>query len=154
MEQRVDWMSGSNRTGGGSGILNLYLSRARRHRLLSREEEVALATRIREGDEVAWEELVQCNLRLVVSIARRYIGQGLEFADLIQEGNLGLMRAARDFDATFGTKFSTYATWWIKQAIGRSLSNKASMIRVPVHAADKEKTINGARNRLQSATGR
>jgi len=147
-------MSGSNRTGGGSGILNLYLSRARRHRILSREEEAALATRIQEGDEVAWEELVQCNLRLVVSIARRYIGQGLEFADLIQEGNLGLMRAARDFDATFGTKFSTYATWWIKQAIGRSVSNKASMIRVPVHAADKEKTVNGARNRLQSATGR
>src|SRR3954452_18476387 len=113
-------------------VLGLYLSRARRHRILSREEEAALSARIREGDEPAWEELVQCNLRLVVSIARRYVGRGVEFADLIQEGNLGLMRAARDFDATFGTKFSTYTIWWIKQSIGRAISYKASLIRVPV----------------------
>jgi RNA polymerase primary sigma factor len=93
-------------------------------------------------------------LRLVVSIARRYLGQGLEFADLIQEGNLGLMRAAWGFDAAFGTKFSTYATWWIKQSIGRAISNKASFIRLPVHAADEERVVNGARNHLQAATGR
>src|ERR671933_2057023 len=139
---------------GKTDILGLYLSRARRHRILSREEEAALSARIREGDETAWEELVSCNLRLVVSIARRYVGQGLEFADLIQEGNLGLMRAAWGFDAAFGTKFSTYATWWIKQSIGRAISNKASFVRLPVHAADEERVVNGARNHLQAATGR
>src|ERR687885_784137 len=143
-----------NETGQRADILGLYLSRARRHRILSREEEVALSTRIREGDETAWEELVECNLKLVISIARNYVGQGLEFADLIQEGNLGLMRAARSFDAAFGTKFSTYATWWIKQSIGRAISNKASLIRVPIHAVDKERTINGARNRIHATTGR
>jgi len=121
---------------------------------LSREEEAALSARIQEGDQTAWEELVRCNLRLVVSIARRYVGRGLDFADLIQDGNLGLMRAARGFDATFGTKFSTYATWWIKQAIARAISNKASLIRIPVHAANEERLANVARDRLQAATGR
>jgi RNA polymerase primary sigma factor len=154
MEQKIERVSSSNETGGGTNILSLYLSRARRHRILSREEEAALSARIREGDETAWEEVVRCNLRLVISIARRYVGQGLEFADLIQEGNLGLIRAAWDFDATFGTKFSTYATWWIKQSIGRALSNKASPIRIPVHLADKERAVNGARNSLQATSGR
>jgi RNA polymerase primary sigma factor len=140
--------------GGKSDVLRPYLSRARRHRILSREEEAALSARIQEGDQAAWEELVRCNLRLVVSIARRYVGRGLEFADLVQEGNLGLMRAARGFDAAFGTKFSTYATWWIRQAIGRAISSKASLIRLPVHAADEERILNGARERLQAAIGR
>ena len=140
--------------GRTSDVLRPYLSRAGRHRILSREEEAVLSARIQEGDQTAWEELVRCNLRLVVSIARRYVGRGLDFADLIQEGNLGLMRAARGFDAAFGTKFSTYATWWIKQAIGRAISNKASLIRLPVHAADEERVLNGARDRLQAAIGR
>src|SRR5215212_10652953 len=105
--------------GGNSDILRPYLTHARRHRILSRWEETALSKRIRQGDETAWEELVRCNLRLVISVARGYVGRGLEFNDLIQEGNLGLMRAAWGFDAGFGTKFSTYATWWIKQSIGR-----------------------------------
>jgi RNA polymerase primary sigma factor len=157
MEQKIEQTEGFNESGGRSGILGLHLSRAAQHRLLSREEEATLSRRIYQGDEAAWQELVRCNLRLVVSIARRYyVGQqqgGLEFADLVQEGNLGLMRAARGFDATFGTKFSTYATWWIKQAIGRAISNKASSIRVPVHAADQERLINGARERLQAASG-
>jgi RNA polymerase primary sigma factor len=131
-----------------------YLKRARKHRILSRGEEAVLSGRIREGDEAAWEELVWCNLRLVISIARRYVGRGLEFYDLIQEGNLGLMRAARSFDAAFGTKFSTYATWWIKQAIGRAISDKASLIRIPIHAADRERIVNGARNRFRATTGR
>ena len=135
-------------------VLDLYLSQARQHRLLSREEEAALSARIQEGDEAAWEEFVRHNLRLVVSIARSYVGRGLEFADLIQEGNLGLMRAARGFDAAFGTKFSTYATWWIKQSISRAISNKAAAIRVPIHAAEGERLVNGARNQLQAATGR
>ena len=154
MEQKIERASGSDKAGGGSDILVLYLLRARRHRILSRQEESALAARIREGDEAAWDELVRCNLKLVVSIARRYDGQGLELADLIQEGNLGLIRAAWDFDASFGTKFSTYATWWIKQSIGRALYNKALPIRIPVHIADKERAVNGARNSLQATTGR
>ena len=103
-------------------VLGLYLSRARRHRILGRQEEAELSSRIQKGDHNAWDELVGCNLKLVVSIARRYAGQGLELSDLIQEGNLGLMRAARGFDASFGTKFSTYATWWIRQSIGGSVS--------------------------------
>ena len=140
--------------GAEPDILGLYLARARRHAILSRPEEAALSARIREGDESAWEELVESNLRLVVSIARGYLGRGLEFADLIQEGNLGLMRAARTFDSAFGTKFSTYATWWIKQSISRAISNKASAIRVPIHAAEGERIVKGARNYLQSVTGR
>ncbi len=140
--------------GGKPDILGLYLSRARRHRILSRQEEAALSTQIQQGDEAAWEKLVRHNLRLVVSVARGYVGRGLEFADLIQEGNLGLMRAAWGFDAAFGTKFSTYATWWIKQSISRAISNKASPIRVPIHAADVERTVYGARNHLQAMSGR
>src|SRR5215210_3514443 len=139
---------------GQSDVLGLYLSRARQHKILSREEEAALSARIREGDESAWEELVRHNLRLVISVARGYVGRGLEFTDLIQEGNLGLMRAAWCFDADFGTKFSTYATWWIKQSIGRAISNKASPIRIPVHAAEAEKIVYGACNHFQSTTGR
>src|SRR5215208_4066588 len=139
---------------GRSGNLAPYMSRARQHRILSRKEEEALSARIREGDEAAWEELVRSNLRLVISIARGYMGRGLDFADLIQEGNLGLMRAARGFDAAFGNKFSTYATWWIKQSIGRALSNKASLIRMPIHAANAERSVNVARDHLQARTGR
>jgi RNA polymerase primary sigma factor len=154
MEQRIERTSGANGAGGGSNALSLYLSRAREHRILGREEEAELSSRIQEGDHDAWEELVGCNLKLVVSIARRYAGQGLELSDLVQEGNLGLMRAARGFDASFGNKFSTYATWWIRQAIGRALSNKASLIRIPVHAADQERSINAARERLRAETGR
>jgi len=154
MEQRTGQAPESNKTDGAPDIVGLYLSRARRHRILCREEEAALAVRIQKGDETAWEELVQCNLRLVVSIARQYIGRGLDFADLIQEGNLGVMRAARGFDAAFGNKFSTYATWWIKQSIGRALSNKASLIRIPVHTANEERSVNAARGHLQNATGR
>jgi RNA polymerase primary sigma factor len=131
-----------------------YLTSAGKHRILIREEEAALSVRIQEGDEAAWEELVQCNLRLVISIARRYLGQGIEFGDLIQEGNLGLMRAARSFDSAFGTKFSTYATWWIKQSISRTISNKASVIRIPAHAADRERIVNDARSQFQAKSGR
>src|SRR5829696_306234 len=155
MKQRTEQALGSSKAGAELDILGLYLSRARRHRILTRQEEADLAARISQGDEVAFEELVRCNLRLVVSIARRYVGgQGLEFVDLVQEGNLGLMRAARGFDASFGTKFSTYATWWIKQSIGRAISNKASLIRVPIHAANQERSLKAARSHLQTTTGR
>jgi RNA polymerase sigma factor (sigma-70 family) len=138
---------------GKLGNLGPYSSRPLQHKILSREEESVLSSRIREGDEAAWETLVRCNLRLVVSIARGCIGRGLEFADLIQEGNLGLMKAAWRFDATFGAKFSTYATYWIKQSIRRAISNKASVIRIPIHAANEERAVKGARNHLQTTTG-
>ena len=154
MEQRIERAEISEKASAGPEVLGLYLSRARQHRILSRQEEASLAARIQQDDEAAWEELVGCNLRLVISIARGYTGRGLEFTDLIQEGNLGLMRAARGFDADFGTKFSTYATWWIKQAIGRAIANKASPIRIPIHAAEQERILNSARNHLQSTTGR
>src|SRR5919202_6971135 len=154
MGQKVEQAAVSARKEAGPEILSLYLRRARRHRILSRQEEATLSTRIQDGDEAAWEELVQCNLRLVVSIARSYTGRGLEFADLIQEGNLGLMRAARGFDATFGTKFSTYATWWIKQSISRAISNKASLVRIPMHAANEERVLSATRNHLRVTTGR
>jgi RNA polymerase primary sigma factor len=154
MEQRIQQRTATRKSDAGTETLNLYLLHARRHRILSRREEAELSTRIKQGDEAAWEELVQCNLRLVVSVARGYMGRGLEFADLIQEGNLGLMRAARGFDAGFGTKFSTYAMWWIKQSIGRAISNKASSIRIPIHAAEEERAVHGARNQIQATTGR
>ena len=152
MKQKIK--RGASKTSDKLNVLGLYMSSARRHKILSRREEEVLARRIREGDEAAWNELVQCNLRLVISIARGYTGRGLDLSDLIQEGNLGLMRAARAFDASFGTKFSTYATWWIRQSITRAISNKASLIRIPIHAADEERTVSSARNNLQVATGR
>ena len=155
MEQRTE-RTANHSEGATSGpdILGVYLAEARRHRLLSRAEEAALCARIQAGDEEAWDELVRCNLRLVVSIARGYAGRGLEYADLIQEGNIGLMRAARGFDTKFGTKFSTYATWWIKQSMGRAISNNAVSSRLPIHAAEEERTVNGARKHLRSSTGR
>ncbi len=153
MEQTIE-RPVSGKAEAGPEAVNVYMLRARRHRLLSRRDEAALCARIREGDEEAWRELVRCNLRLVVSVARGYAGRGLELADLIQEGNLGLMRAARGFDADFGTKFSTYAMWWIKQSITRALGNKASTIRIPIHAAEQERAVHGARNHLQAVTGR
>ena len=158
MEQKIERAAaskkGSDGTGGELDVLGLYLSRARRHRILSREEEAELCARMQRGNEAAWDELVRCNLRLVVSIARGYVGRGLEYADLIQEGNLGLMRAARGFDAAFGTKFSTYASWWIKQAMSRAIANKSSLIRLPAHAAEKERAVSGARHHLHTTTGR
>ena len=154
MEQKIERIASYDKPSAEPSVFGLYLSQARRHRLLSRQEEAALAKRIGQGDQDAWQDLVRHNLRLVVSIARRYSGQGLEFSDLVQEGNLGLMRAARGFDPSFGTKFSTYATWWIKQAMGRAVSNKASFVRLPVHAANQERLLNGARARLQAAMGR
>ncbi len=154
MEQKVERAAASDRGGAGPEVVNLYLSRARRHRILSRREEAALSARIREGDESAWEELVQCNLRLVVSVARGYMGRGLEFADLIQEGNLGLMRAARGFDAAFGTKFSTYATWWIRQAITRAIADKGRTIRIPVHMVEKVNKFHRTHRRMTQTLGR
>src|SRR5881409_3590392 len=113
--------------------LGVYLSEIARIPLLTREEEQALARRARAGDEVAKQRMVEANLRLVVQIARRYLNRGLPLPDLIEEGNLGLLRAVEKFDAEHGARFSTYATWWVRQAIVRALANQARTIRLPVH---------------------
>ncbi len=113
--------------------LAVYLDEISRIPLLSREEEVALARRARAGDEAAKQRMIEANLRLVVQIARRYPNRGLPLPDLIEEGNLGLMRAVEKFDPERGTRFSTYATWWIRQAVVRALANQARIIRLPVH---------------------
>jgi RNA polymerase sigma factor (sigma-70 family) len=113
--------------------LGVYLQEISRIRLLSREEEQALARRVRAGDETAKQRMVEANLRLVVQIARRYLNRGLPLPDLIEEGNLGLIRAVEKFEPERGTRFSTYATWWIRQAVVRALANQARTIRLPVH---------------------
>ena len=119
--------------------VKVYLKEIGRVPLLSPDEEIELAKRIKEGDEAAKKRLSEANLRLVVSIAKRYLGRGMQFLDLIQEGNLGLIKAVEKFDYTKGFKFSTYATWWIRQAITRAIADQARTIRIPVHMVE---TIN------------
>ena len=119
--------------------VKVYLKEIGRVPLLSPEEEIDLATRMAQGDEAARKRLSEANLRLVVSIAKRYVGRGMQFLDLIQEGNLGLIKAVEKFDHTKGFKFSTYATWWIRQAITRAIADQARTIRIPVHMVE---TIN------------
>ncbi|KRK49395.1 RNA polymerase sigma factor RpoD [Secundilactobacillus kimchicus] len=119
--------------------VRMYLKEIGRVKLLTADEEVALALRIEQGDEQAKQELAEANLRLVVSIAKRYVGRGMQFLDLIQEGNMGLMKAVEKFDYRKGFKFSTYATWWIRQAITRAIADQARTIRIPVHMVE---TIN------------
>ncbi|CAG7618687.1 RNA polymerase sigma factor RpoD [Paenibacillus allorhizosphaerae] len=119
--------------------VRMYLKEIGRVQLLTAEDEIDLAKRIAEGDEEAKRRLAEANLRLVVSIARRYVGRGMLFLDLIQEGNMGLIKAAEKFDHTKGFKFSTYATWWIRQAITRAIADQARTIRIPVHMVE---TIN------------
>ena len=119
--------------------VKMYLKEIGKYDLLKPEEEPILAKRILEGDESAKQRLINCNLRLVVNIAKHYVGRGMQFLDLIQEGNLGLMKAVDKFDYTKGYKFSTYATWWIRQAITRAIADQARTIRIPVHMVE---TIN------------
>lgn len=119
--------------------VKVYLKEIGRVPLLTPEEEIDLATRMSEGDPYARKRLSEANLRLVVSIAKRYVGRGMQFLDLIQEGNLGLIKAVEKFDHTKGFKFSTYATWWIRQAITRAIADQARTIRIPVHMVE---TIN------------
>ena len=119
--------------------VKVYLREIGRVPLLSSEEEVELAVKITEGDELAKQRLTEANLRLVVSIAKKYVGRGMYFLDLIQEGNVGLIKAVDKFDHTKGFKFSTYATWWIRQAITRAIADQARTIRIPVHMVE---TIN------------
>jgi RNA polymerase primary sigma factor len=134
--------------------LQLFLKDIGRVPLLTAAQEVELAKRIERGDETAKRRMVESNLRLVVSIAKNYRNQGLPFLDLIQEGTIGLVRAAEKFDYRKGFKFSTYATWWIRQAVARALADKARTIRMPVHVVEKLNKIGRAERKLTTELGR
>jgi RNA polymerase primary sigma factor len=138
----------------GLDSLRLYLRSIGRVPLLSAAEEVALAKRIERGDVIAKQHMVEANLRLVVSIAKGYMGRGLTFLDLIQEGSLGLIRAVEKFDYRRGYKFSTYATWWIRQAVTRAIADKARTIRIPVHMAEKLNRVIHTERQLIQQLGR
>ena len=130
--------------------VRMYLKEIGKVPLLSPDEEISLAQRIEEGDQIARKKLAEANLRLVVSIAKRYVGRGMLFLDLIQEGNLGLIKAVEKFDYRKGYKFSTYATWWIRQAITRAIADQARTIRIPVHMVETiNKLIRVSRQLLQ-----
>ncbi len=128
---------------------SIYLREIGRHKLLSGREEIELSRAMKAGDEIARRRLVQANLRLVVSVAKRYRNRGLPFQDLIQEGSIGLMKAAEKFDPERGYKFSTYATWWIRQTITRAIHDKAQTIRLPVHVQERLAKIRKAIGRLR-----
>jgi RNA polymerase primary sigma factor len=134
--------------------LQLFLREAGRHQLLTAAQEVELAKKIEGGDLLAKQRMIQSNLRLVVSIAKNYRNQGLPFLDLIQEGTLGLIRAVEKFDWRRGFKFSTYATWWIRQAVARALADKARTIRMPVHIVERMQKMNRAERTLWMELGR
>ena len=134
--------------------LQLFLNEAGRYRLLTAEDEVELAKRIERGDKEAKDLMINSNLRLVVSIAKRYQGHGLSLLDLIQEGIIGLIRAVEKFDYRRGFKFSTYATWWIRQAVQRGVANKSHTIRIPVHIAEREQKLARAERELVAKLGR
>ena len=138
----------------GFDSLRVYLRAIGRVPLLSAEEEVALARRIERGDMAAKQHMVEANLRLVVSIAKSYIGRGLTFPDLIQEGSFGLIRAVEKFDYRRGYKFSTYATWWIRQAVSRALADKGRTIRIPVHMVERMNKVLAAERQLSQNLGR
>ncbi len=144
---------------GADGIaiddpVKVYLKEIGRVPLLLPEEEIDLAIRIKDGDEAAKKRLSEANLRLVVSIAKRYLGRGMQFLDLIQEGNLGLIKAVEKFDYTKGFKFSTYATWWIRQAITRAIADQARTIRIPVHMVETINKVKKASSQLLHVNGR
>ena len=133
--------------------VKVYLKEIGRVPLLSAEEEVELAIRMSEGDVAAKKRLSEANLRLVVSIAKRYVGRGMQFLDLIQEGNLGLIKAVEKFDHTKGFKFSTYATWWIRQAITRAIADQARTIRIPVHMVETINKVKKVNSQLMHENG-
>jgi len=139
---------------GAADSLQLFLADVGRHKLLTAAGEVTLAKRIERGDPVAKRQMIESNLRLVVSIAKGYRGLGVPFLDLIQEGTLGLNRAVEKFDWRRGYKFSTYATWWIRQSVQRAVANQARTIRVPVHVVERQQKLSRAARRLEVELGR
>ena len=134
--------------------VRMYLKEMGKISLLTADQEVEIASRIASGDESAREKLAEANLRLVVSIAKRYVGRGMLFLDLIQEGNLGLIKAVEKFDYTKGYKFSTYATWWIRQAITRAIADQARTIRIPVHMVETINKLSRVKRQLLQELGR
>ena len=134
--------------------LRLYLRSIGRVSLLTAEQEVMLARRIERGDMAAKQQMIEANLRLVVSIAKSYLGRGLTFLDLIQEGSMGLIRAVEKFDYRRGYKFSTYATWWIRQAVTRAIADKGRTIRIPVHMVEKLNKVIHVERQLVQQLGR
>jgi len=139
---------------GAADSLQLFLADVGKHRLLTAADEVTLAKRIERGDPLAKRRMIESNLRLVVSIAKGYRGLGVPFLDLIQEGTLGLNRAVEKFDWRRGYKFSTYATWWIRQSVQRAVANHARTIRVPVHVVERQQKLSRAARRLEVELGR
>ncbi|CAA9468542.1 MAG: RNA polymerase sigma factor RpoD [uncultured Rubrobacteraceae bacterium] len=135
-------------------VLTQYLGRIRAGKLLDAQEEKDLSRRAREGDMAARRQLIECNLRLVISIAKKYRGRGVLFEDLIQEGNAGLIRAVEKFDPEMGNRFSTYATWWIRQAVTRAVADSARTVRLPAHVVDALYRLRRAENALSLELGR
>ncbi len=138
----------------GGDAMRLYLRDIRRAPLLTPEEETALAERVERGDQAARARLIECNLRLVVSIAKKYANRGLSMSDLVQEGNIGLCRAVDRFDRRKECRFSTYATWWIRQAISRALADQARTIRIPVHMVETVNRLNRRSREMEQELGR
>ena len=151
--ERVEYRSRAL-TAATTDSVQLFLNEIARYPLLTAEEEVELAPAIEAGDQAAKDRMINSNLRLVVFVAKKYQNQGLGLLDLIQEGVLGLIRAVEKFDWRKGFKFSTYATWWIRQAIGRALQNQARTIRIPVHVTERERKIEKAERDLAEELGR
>ena len=135
-------------------VLTQYLGRIRAGKLLDAQEEKELGRRAREGDMMARRQLIECNLRLVISVAKKYRGRGVLFEDLIQEGNAGLIRAVEKFDPEMGNRFSTYATWWIRQAVTRAVADSARTVRLPAHVVDALYRLRRAENSLSLELGR
>lgn len=153
LQQELDLLSSLKNTGVADPV-RMYLKEIGRIPLLNREQEIRLAQEVEAGSDKAKQKLIDANLRLVVSIAKKYIGRGMTFLDLIQEGNKGLIRAVEKFDWTKGFKFSTYATWWIRQAITRSIADQARTIRIPVHMVETINKLMRTARRLMQDLGR